>query len=75
MSNIKIANKKLERDMNSKAILNTNRTALDQYKIERKRKQAELDDINNMKEDIKENKLKLVELKEMIGQLLGKQNG
>jgi hypothetical protein len=75
MSNIKIANKKLERDMNSKAILNTNRTALEQYKIERKRKQAELDDINNMKEDIKENKLKLVELKEMIGQLLGKQNG
>jgi hypothetical protein len=75
MGNIKIANKKLERDMNSKAILNTNRTALEQYKIERKRKQAELDDINNMKEDIKENKLKLVELKEMIGQLLGKQNG
>ena len=75
MSNIKIANKKLERDMNSKAILNTNRTALEQYKIERKRKQSELDDINNMKEDIKENKLKLVELKEMIGQLLGKQNG
>ena len=75
MSNIKIANKKLERDMNSKAILNTNRTALEQYKIERKRKQSELVDINNMKEDIKENKLKLVELKEMIGQLLGKQNG
>ena len=68
MTTVKIENKKLERDINSKAILNTNRTALEQYKIERKRKQGEIEDINNMKKDISE-------LKEMIGQLLGKQNG
>ena len=68
MTTVKIENKKLERDINSKAILNTNRSALEQYKIERKRKQGEIEDINNMKKDI-------AELKEMIGQLLGKQNG
>ena len=68
MTTVKIENKKLERDINSKAILNTNRSALEQYKIDRKRKQVEVEDINNMKKDISE-------LKEMIGQLLGKQNG
>ena len=68
MATVKIENKKLDRDINSKAILSTNRTALEQYKIERKRKQGEIEDINNMKKDI-------AELKEMIGQLLGKQNG
>ena len=68
MATVKIENKKLERDIKSKAILSTNRTALEQYKIERKRKQGEIEDINNMKKDI-------AELKEMIGQLLGKQNG
>ena len=68
MTTVKIENKKLERDTNSKALLNTNRNALEQYKIERKRKQGEIEDINNMKRDI-------AELKEMVGQLLGKQNG
>jgi hypothetical protein len=68
MTTVKIENKKLERDVNSKALLNTNRNALENYKIERERRLAEKDDINNMKRDI-------AELKEMIGQLLGKQNG
>lgn len=68
MTTVKIENKKLERDINSKALLSTNRNALENYKIERKRKEAEMEDINNMKRDI-------AELKEMIGQLLGKQNG
>ena len=36
--------------------------------MDRKRRQEEIEDINNMKKDI-------AELKEMIGQLLGKQNG
>ena len=65
---MKIDDKKLERDMKSKAILNTNRNALENYKMDRKRRQEEIEDINNMKKDI-------AELKEMIGQLLGKQNG
>lgn len=68
MTTVKIENKKLERDVNSKALLNTNRNALENYKIERERRLAEKNDINNMKRDI-------AELKEMIGQLLGKQNG
>jgi len=68
MKTVKIENTKLERDLNSKAVLNNNRTALEQYKMLRKQKLAEMADINNMKKDI-------AELKEMIGQLLGKQNG
>lgn len=65
---VQIENRKLERDTHSKAILNTNRTALEQYKAERMKRLKEIEDINNMKKDI-------AELKEMIGQLLGKQNG
>lgn len=68
MKTIKIENSKLERDVHSKAVLSTNRNALEAYKMERDRKLAEMNDINNMKEDIKE-------LKEMIQQLMGKQNG
>tara|TARA_Y100001938_G_C7907322_1_gene337733 strand:+ start:360 stop:566 length:207 start_codon:yes stop_codon:yes gene_type:complete len=68
MKTVRIENSKLERDVHSKAVLNTNRNALELYKMERNRKLAEMNDINNMKEDIKE-------LKEMIQQLMGKQNG
>lgn len=68
MKTVKVENSKLERDVHSKALLNTNRNALEQYKMEKKRKEAEMNDINNMKEDIKE-------LKEMIRKLMGKQNG
>ena len=68
MKTVKIENSKLERDMNSKAVLNTNRTALERYKMERNKRLKEIEDINNMKNDI-------AELKEMVAQLLGKQNG
>ena len=68
MKTVKIENSKLERDVYSKAVLNTNRNALETYKMERKRKLDEIDDINNMKQDIKE-------LKEMIRELMGKQIG
>ena len=68
MKTIKIENSKLERDVHSKAVLSTNRNALEAYKMERDRKLSQMNDINNMKEDIKE-------LKEMIQQLMGKQNG
>jgi hypothetical protein len=68
MKTVKIQDTKYIRDIDSKAVLNTNRNALEQYKVERQRREAEKDDINRMKEDI-------VELKEMIKTLLGKQNG
>ena len=68
MKTVRIENSKLERDVHSKAVLNTNRNALELYKMERNRKLAEMNDINNMKKDIQE-------LKEMIQQLMGKQNG
>ena len=65
---VKIPETSYVRDINSKAILNTNRNALENYKIAKKRKEAEINDINNMKREISE-------LKVMIQQLLGKQNG
>ena len=68
MNTVKIDDKKLERDMNSKAVLSTNMNALEAYKMARKKRQEEISDINNMKRDIDE-------LKEMIKKLLGKQNG
>ena len=68
MKDIKIDETKYVRDVDSKAILNTNRNALQNYKIARKKKIDEVNDINNMKKDI-------AELKEMIKTLLGKQHG
>ncbi len=68
MNTVKIDDKKLERDLNSKAVLSTNLNALETYKMARKKRQEEISDINNMKKDIDE-------LKEMIKKLLGKQNG
>ena len=68
MKNVKIEQTQYVRDVNSKAVLNTNKKALDNYKVARKRKMNEIEDINNMKRDI-------TELKEMIKTLLGKQNG
>ena len=68
MKNVKIEQTQYVRDINSKAVLNTNKKALDSYKVARKRKMNEIEDINNMKRDI-------AELKEMIKTLLGKQNG
>ena len=68
MKDIKIDETKYVRDVDSKAILNTNRNALQNYKIARQKKIDEMNDINNMKKDI-------AELKEMIKTLLGKQHG
>jgi hypothetical protein len=68
MKTVKVEETQYVRDVNSKAILNTNLKALENYKIEKKRKQAEIDDINNMKQEISE-------IKEILQQLLGKQNG
>ncbi len=68
MNTVKIDDKKLERDLNSKAVLSTNMNALEAYKMARKKRQEEISDINNMKRDIGE-------LKQMIKTLLGKQNG
>ena len=68
MKNIKIEQTQYVRDVNSKAILSTNRNALENYKIARLKKEEEINVINTMKQDIKE-------LKEMIQTLIGKQNG
>ena len=56
------------REKKSKAILQTNLSDLERYKLLRTQKEAEQSDINNMKEDI-------IELKKQVKLLLGKQNG
>jgi|TARA_B100000953_G_C17880870_1_gene377963 cell division protein FtsB len=51
-----------------KALLETNLSGLERYKLLREQKQKEQSDINSMKEDI-------IELKKQVKLLLGKQNG
>ena len=60
---MKIENTKYERDLDSKAVLNTNRNALEIYKAARKQKEEEANTINSMKEDIEE-------LKQLVKKLL-----
>jgi hypothetical protein len=68
MKTVDIDNKKLIRDLNSKAVLSTNMNALENYKMAREQKQKETQELKEMKNDI-------AELKEMIQTLIGKQNG
>tara|TARA_B100000959_G_scaffold283285_1_gene351801 strand:- start:182 stop:361 length:180 start_codon:yes stop_codon:yes gene_type:complete len=51
-----------------KALLETNLSGLERYKLLREQKQKEQSDINSIKEDI-------IELKKQVKILLGKQNG
>ena len=60
---MKIENTKYERDLDSKAVLNTNRNALETYKALKKQREEEANTINSMKEDIEE-------LKQLVKQLL-----
>ena len=65
MKTVKVKETQYVRDINSKAILNTNRNALENYKLARKRKEQEISDINSMKQDI-------LELKELVKKLIEK---
>ena len=62
---MKIENTKYERDLDSKAVLNTNRTALETYKALKKQREEEANTINSMKQDIEE-------LKQLVKLLLEK---
>ena len=59
------------RDDTSKAVLNTDRNALEQYKVERIRREKEqsilqdcVDDINSLKDDMQEIKNLLIKMSE-----------
>jgi|LWDU01.1.fsa_nt_gi hypothetical protein len=56
------------RETKSKALLQTNISELQRYKLAREQKQKEQSDINSMKDDI-------IELQKQVKTLLGKQNG
>jgi hypothetical protein len=63
-------NPELIRDMESKAVLNTNVSALQAYKKKREKQQevnAAVDDINNMKNEINEIKTLMQRILEKIG--------
>ncbi len=51
MKTVKIGETKYIRDVNSKAILSTNRNALENYKIARLKKEEENNVINTMKQE------------------------
>jgi hypothetical protein len=63
-------NPELVRDMDSKAVLNTNVSALQAYKKKREKQQevnAAIDDINNMKNEINEIKTLMQRILDKIG--------
>ena len=63
-------NPELIRDMQSKAVLNTNRSALESYKKKREKQQelkTAIDDINNMKQDINDLKTLMQRILDKIG--------
>jgi hypothetical protein len=63
-------NPELIRDMSSKAVLNTNQTALQSYKKKREKQneiQSAVSDINNMKQDINDLKVLMQRILEKIG--------
>ena len=63
-------NPELVRDMDSKAVLNTNVSALQAYKKKREKQQeiqSAVDDINNMKNEINEIKTLMQRILEKIG--------
>ena len=63
-------NPELIRDMDSKAVLNTNSTALQAYKKKREKQQemqSAVEDINNMKQDINDLKTLMQRILDKIG--------
>lgn len=63
-------NPELIRDMDSKAVLNTNRSALESYKKKREKQQelkSAINDINNMKQDINDLKTLMQRILDKIG--------
>jgi hypothetical protein len=63
-------NPELIRDMNSKAVLNTNLTAMQAYKKKREKQQeiqSAVDDINNLRQEVNELKTLMQRLLDKIG--------
>jgi hypothetical protein len=63
-------NPELVRDMDSKAVLNTNLAALQAYKKKREKQQeiqSAVDDINNLKQDVNELKVLMQRILDKIG--------
>jgi len=63
-------NPELIRDMDSKAILNTNLTAMQAYKKKREKQheiQSAVDDINNLRQEVNELKTLMQRLLDKIG--------
>jgi hypothetical protein len=63
-------NSELIRDMDSKAVLNTNITALQAYKKKREKQQeiqSAVDDINNLRQEVNEIKTLMQRLLDKIG--------
>jgi hypothetical protein len=65
MNKLKIENSHLVRDSYSNALLSTNKEALNEYKVRKKKKeeeQAKLAEIDSLKEDLQELKTLVAEL-------------
>jgi hypothetical protein len=73
MDRIKVQdNNNLERDLNSNAIVNTNRQAYDLAKKRAAAAQKERDKLRDVTREVNEIKCEMHEIKNMLSQLLGK---
>jgi hypothetical protein len=72
MELLKVKGTKLVRDTRSGAIINQDKTGLDEYLAKRRGMQAQKDEINKVKSDILEMKSDMADIKDLLKKLLEK---
>ena len=65
---VKTADENFARDLSSKALINTNRNALDDYKLKRKQTQR----LDNLESEVNEIKHTLVNIESLLTELLNR---
>ena len=72
MELLKVKGTKLVRDTRSGAIINQDKTGLEEYLAKRRGMQAQKDEINKIKSDILDMKNDMTDIKDLLKKLLGK---
>lgn len=70
---VQIQGSKLVRDTKSMALVNTDATGLEDYKMKRRLLETQREEINKVKSEMDNIKGDLVEIKQLMLQLLGKE--
>jgi hypothetical protein len=69
---VKVKNTKFVRDLNTRALINTDTVSLEDYKSKRNQLVMEKSEINNLNTEITELKSELSEIKDLMRKLLTK---